>query len=410
MNFLNEIVDHYPDAISLAPGRPVEETFEVARTLQGIDGYLRDRSAGGSGARELDRLGQYGRTNGIIREAIARHLEVDEAIGVDADAIVVTVGCQEAMLVLLLALFEPEEDVLLVTCPTYIGITGLADLLGIRVHPLRQGAEGLEPDVLRRGIAEVRATGRRPRALYDIPDFNNPRGSSMPLPARKEILRIAQDEELLIFEDNPYGMFSYDAPPAPTLKSLDSREQVIYLGSFSKTLFPGLRVGYIVADQVVEEPGGGALPLAQALSRVKSLTTVNTPPLMQAAVAGVLARHGHSLEPRVREILPVYRERRDAMLGALERSFGADELLQSVSWSRPRGGFFVSVKFPFEFGRDAARECAADFGVICCPMTFFTVGAGCEDEARLSFSYATPEQIEEGVGRLARYAERVVRG
>jgi (S)-3,5-dihydroxyphenylglycine transaminase len=313
------------------------------------------------------------------------------------------------MLVLLMGLFEPGRDVLLSSDPAYIGITGLARILGVEVRPVPMGPEGLTAEAVAEAAAAVRRAGGRPRAVYDVPDFNNPLGTSIPVAERRRLLETAAEEDLLVFEDGPYRLFAYDGQPAPTLKHLDAAGvagepgRVVSLGSFSKTLFPGLRMGYLVADQRVAdrpEGGGGGRFLAEALSRVKSLTTVNTPPVLQAAAAALLAEHGGSLAPRVARMLPVYRAGRDRMLERLEAELGG---LAGVSWNRPGGGFFLTLTLPFAFDEACLEEAAGRHGVIVCPMSFFALAPGWERRVRLSFSYATPEQIDDGVARLAAF-------
>jgi (S)-3,5-dihydroxyphenylglycine transaminase len=242
--------------------------------------------------------------------------------------------------------------------------------------------------------------GRRPRALYDVPDFNNPLGTRLPLVARRELLAVAREEGMLIWEDNPYGMFSYDGPPLPTLKALDEHGVVIYMGSFSKTLFPGLRLGYLVADQGVVLASGQRVPLAAELSKIKSLTTVNTSPVVQAIAGGLLLEAGGSLRPIVAEKLPSYRASRDRMLAALEETLGG---LEGVSWNRPEGGFFLTLNLPFELTDDLLMACARDYGAIVCPMRFFALAPGRERQVRLSFSYVSGEQIDLGIARFARF-------
>lgn len=418
MNFLNEVVQRYPHAISFAPGRPSEAFFDVEASLARIARHatLQAGAEGRSRDEIFARWGQYGPTNGLIRELLAQHLRHDEKIDVPPEAIIVTVGCQEAMTILLMGLFDPLQDVLLVSDPTYIGITGLARILGIPLVPIAMGERGLEPGAVAAAIARVRSSGKRPRALYDIPDFNNPLGTSMSPEDRQQLLEIGRQQDLLIFEDNPYGMFAYDRDPELTLKALDGARNageepvVIYLGSFSKTLYPGLRLGYLVADQPVRTPAGsGSSLLAEELSRIKSLTTVNTSPLIQALVAGVLQENGGSLRPLVRRKLPFYKTNRDTMLACLEKSFARGELAGAVAWNRPEGGFFLTVGLPFPFDQDCLEICAREFGVICCPMSFFSVGAGREHQIRLSFSYVDGDAIEEGVRRLARFVGERVR-
>ena len=411
MNFLNEVVLRYPQAISFAPGRPAEKFFDVEGSLEKVVAFADHRAAaeGRSRAAVFADLGQYGATNGLIRELIAEHLRRDEGIEVPAEAIIVTAGCQEAMLILTMGLFDPQRDALLVSDPTYIGITGLAQILEVPVVPVATGGAGLDPEAVVSAIAEVRRSGLRPRAIYDVPDFNNPLGTSVPVASRRRLLELARAEGMLIFEDNPYGMFSYDHDPLPTLKALDGESvgsdepSVVYLGSFAKTLFPGLRLGYLVADQRVRSPCGETDSyLAEALSAIKSLTTVNTAPILQAIAGGILIEHGGSLRQLVAPKLPFYRGNRDAMLGALERAFrGRGIGPDRVRWNRPAGGFFMTVDLPFEFDDPCLEACAGEHGVIVCPMPFFALRPGRERQIRLSFSYVTSEQIEVGVERLA---------
>ena len=407
MNFLNEVVLRYPQAVSFAPGRPAERHFDVEGSLRQVPRYVEHRTAetGWPSAAVWNDLGQYNKTNGIINGLVARQLELDEGIRADPASIVVTVGCQEGMVLLLLALFEPG-DVLLVSDPTYIGITGLATFLGIPMVRIPTGEDGLVPGGVAAAFVVVRRSGRRPRAVYDIPDFNNPLGTRMPLPARRELLRIAREQEVLIFEDNPYGMFAYDGDPLPTLKAMDEDRVVIYMGSFSKTLYPGLRVGYLVADQEVVSPRGRT-SLAAELSKVKSLTTVTSSPVVQAVVGAALLDNGGSLRRLVEGKLPFYRGNRDCMVAALERELGG---LAGVHWNRPEGGFFLTLTLPFDFDEECLQSCARDHGVIVCPMSFFSLASGREREVRLSFSYVTPEQIEEGIRRFAAFVKGRVKG
>jgi len=417
MNFLNEVVLRYPRAVSFAPGRPAEQHFDVLGSLGKIERFVAHRAAltGWDRAAVYADLGQYNRTNGIIQDLVARQLAEDEGIHAAPESIVVTAGAQEGMVILLLGLFDPATDVLLSSDPTYIGITGLARIVGIPVHPIPTGEDGLAPAAVAAAIREVRRQGRVPRAVYDIPDFNNPMGTRMPEAARRALLEVVHREGVLLFEDNPYGMFAYDGEPLPTLKSLDERGDVVYLGSFSKTLYPGLRIGYLVADQVVRGARGADTepsPLALELSKVKSLTTVTTPPLLQAIVGGLLLENGGSLKGLMAAKLPFYRENRDRMLACLAERFGADSGA-GVRWNRPEGGFFLTLTLPFDFTEARLTACARDYGVIVCPMSFFSIlgeKGGRNREIRLSFSYVTPDQIAEGIARLARFVGDVVAG
>lgn len=403
MNFLNEVVLWYPQAISFAPGRPTEQHFDVAGEWEHLTRYVTHAAAkhGVPPATVYAQLGQYQKTNGIINQLIAQFLAHDEQIKVAPQSIMVTDGAQEAMTVITAGLFNRTTDVLLVQDPAYIGMTGIATILGIELCPVPTGTEGLDLAALVVAIDTLRAAGKTPKALYLVPDFSNPLGSSMTLADRHQLLTIAHAEQLLIIEDNPYGMFAFDEPPASTLKALDQTGCVIYLGTFSKMLYPGLRVGFMVADQVVVDHAGKPTTLAEELSRVKSLTSVNTSPLLQAMVGGMLLAHDCSLRATVQAKLPFYRTNRDTMLASLTEHFAHDPLLADrVRWSVPGGGFFLTVELPFVFGQAALQTCAEHYGVICCPMTFFSLLPGREHEIRLSFSYVTPHQIKQGIRQL----------
>ncbi|MEM9292826.1 MAG: PLP-dependent aminotransferase family protein [Acidobacteriota bacterium] len=408
MNFLNEVVQRYPEAISFAPGRPEESLFEVPEVVAALDRYVRHRAAqrGVEADGIYRQLGQYGATAGIIQDLVAQHLKQDEGIAVAPEAVMITVGAQEAMAVLLAGLFE-EGDVLLASDPTYIGITGFAAVLGIAVEPVPAGSEGITAAAVAAALERVRSRGQRPRMLYDVPDFNNPLGTTLPLAQRHRLLELAARERLWIVEDNPYGMFAYEGERLPTLKALDREGVVLYLGTFSKTLFPSLRVGYLVADQWVRAPGAsssGERTLVQELTKVKSLVTVNTSALTQAAVGGYLLELGGSLQRAVEPKVVLYRRRRDALLAALEEAFppSADER-RAVRWNRPGGGFFLSLELPFPFGEAEVEACAEKYGLIACPMSFFALSPGRERQVRFAFSYVDEETLREGVRRFAAF-------
>jgi (S)-3,5-dihydroxyphenylglycine transaminase len=398
MLFLNEVVADFPGAISFGPGRPIDSPAAIDDHAAALDAFVDHaarRSRRGREAILLD-LAQYARLEGLIGDVIAGHLERDERIHVRPEDIIVTVGAQEAMAIVLMGLMEPATDILLVSDPTYVGMTGLAHLLGITIVPVPSGDGGLDPEAVERAIVAGARRGRV-RALYDIPDFNNPLGTSLSVPDRLELLRVCERHGVLIVEDNAYGMFAYDHPAMPTLKSLDTGRNVVYIGSFAKTLYPGLRVGYLVADQ---RAGAGRQSLAAALSRVKGLLTVNTPALPQAIAGGLLLLAGGSLEPIVAPKRECYKGRRDALLAALADTFSAPD---GVSWSSPPGGFFLPMTLPFELGEEEARRCAEQYGVIAAPMRFFCMGAERRRQVRLSFSSVEPSLMHEGVSRLAAF-------
>jgi (S)-3,5-dihydroxyphenylglycine transaminase len=404
MNFLNEVANHYPDAISLAAGRVYEEFFDLERLHEYLRTFCRylAEERGYSDEQVRRTVFQYGRTKGIIHELIAANLRVDEGITVDPESIVVTVGCQEAMFLVARALRVDERDVLLAVSPTYVGLTGAARLADLPVVPVATGSAGIDFDDLVARIRETRSAGLRPRALYVMPDFANPSGLSLDLEARRRLLEVAGAEDILLLEDNPYGLFHGDGERRPTLKALDEGRRVIYLGSFAKSAMPGARVGYLIADQRVADRGGEVGVLADQLSKIKSMLTVNTSAIAQAIVGGKLLTHNLSLaEANVRE-RGVYAKNLRCVLDGLATRFGKNGNGSApVTWTVPVGGFFVVVTVPFVVDDALLELSARDYGVLWTPMHHFYDAGVAVQALRLSCSTVTAERIEAGLDRLA---------
>ncbi|MFF3731970.1 aminotransferase class I/II-fold pyridoxal phosphate-dependent enzyme [Streptomyces sp. NPDC002476] len=409
MNFLNEVAIRFPDAISFAAGRPYEGHFDVSSLHEYLDafcGYLSGKL--GHSDEEITRLlFQYGRTKGIVHELIAKNLLVDENIRADPESVVVTVGCQEAMFLVLRALRRNAQDVLLAVSPTYVGITGAAELVDMPVVPVAGEAGGLDLDDLVESVARARSAGLNPRALYIVPDFSNPAGESLDLPSRHRLLEIAGELDILLLEDNPYGLFGDDGDRLPTLKSLDRGRRVVYLGSFAKTGLPGARVGYAVADQPVVDAAGGTGLLADELSKLKSMLTLNTSPVAQAVIGGKLVQHDFSLVRANAREAELYRGNRRRLLAGLARRFPLHrDPGATVTWNTPAGGFFLVVTVPFEASDARLEESAERYGVLWTPMHHFYTGtAGGTHQLRLSCSLLTPGLIEEGLDRLAAFVD-----
>ncbi|MFE4516052.1 PLP-dependent aminotransferase family protein [Kitasatospora sp. NPDC056783] len=406
MTFLNEVTTRYPDAVSFAPGRPYEGFFEpedVPAHLAAYLAHLADRGLDRDAVRTA--LFQYGPTKGIINELVARTLANDEDLTVDPEALVVTVSAQEGMLLTLRALCAGPDDVLLVSSPCYVGVTGAARLLDLTVRPVPEGPDGgPDPETFRAAARAVRAEGRRPRALYVVPDFANPSGTSMPVAARDGLLEVAAEEGVLVIEDNPYGFFSRTPGRRPTLKALDRHRQVVHLGSFAKTCFPGARLGYVIADQEVARPDGRRGLLADELAKLKSMTTVNTPALSQAVIGGMLLTHGCRLRAANAGATAHYAAGMDTLLRELDRHLPASVRRRlGVSWNRPDGGFFAVLTVPFVADEAAMERCARDHGVLWTPMAPFYPAGGGEQRLRLSVSSLTQSQIIDGVAKLAAF-------
>ncbi|WP_409234641.1 aminotransferase class I/II-fold pyridoxal phosphate-dependent enzyme [Streptomyces sp. PA5.6] len=406
MTFLNEITTRYPEAISFAPGRPYDGFFDSEQIFTHLRRYLNHLEEQGSSPQQVrTAMYQYGPTAGLIREIIADSLRADENIDVPAESIVVTVGAQEAMLLVLRALITGPDDVLLVSSPCYVGITGAARLLDIAVTPVEEREDGVSCADLEAAIRNERARGRRPRAFYVVPDHSNPSGTTMGPQARADLLELAARHGILILEDSPYRLVS-PGPPLPTLKSQDRAHTVVHLGSFSKTVFPGARVGFVVADQPVVDASGRTGLLADDLAKIKSMVTVNTSSLSQAAVAGTLLAAGGKVSELNSAASAYYGDAMRATLRELATHLPPErrEAL-GVRWNEPTGGFFLTLRVPFRADNAALIRSAQDFGVIWTPMTYFHPGGGGLHGIRLSTSYLTPAQISEGVARLVRFIE-----
>lgn len=403
MDFLNEVAERYPNAVSMAAGRPFDGFLSpesVHRRLQTYHRYLESVQGLGAG-RATRTLLQYGPAGGVINDLIARHLAVDEGIETEGESIVVTVGCQEAMFLLLRALRAGERDVVMAVSPTYVGLSGAAKLADIPVLSVPTDETGVSLPHLASQVRQARAEGRAPRALYVMPDFANPSAVSMDLPARQALLRMAEEEDILLLEDNPYGLFHGEKARLPTLKALDRTQRVVYLGSFAKTVVPGARVGYLVADQLVEDDRGAAHPLAFYLARLKSMLTVNTSPIAQAVVAGCLLESDFSLARANSEERAFYQRNLNHLLTGLRDRLG--EFADKVTWTSPTGGFFVVLTLPFTVDDEDLQVCADKYGVLWTPMSHFHGPDGGENQLRLSCSAISTDMIDIGLDRLRDY-------
>lgn len=415
MDFLNGVASRYPEAISLAAGRPYEGFHEVEDIHRYLRAYVDSRGRAGVPASQVRReLTQYGPTNGLITGLLAEMLEVDEHITVPPEAVMVTAGCQEAMVVAMRGLCADRGDTVLASTPCYVGLTGAARVLDLPVRPVPEGRHGLEPERVAAAAREVREAGGRPRLLYAVPNFANPSGASLSLPTRRRLLEVAAEEDLLILEDDPYGMFGLRGAPPPSLKALDTDGRVIYLGSFAKTCFPGARVGYLVADQWVTGGAGKPTRLAAELAATKSMVTLNTSALAQAVIAGMLLEAGGSVRAATREKTEFYRRNMRTLLSELANQFGpaaGSSARARVRWQVPDGGFFTVVEVPMTVDDELLELSARQYGVLWTPMSYFFPEGGTATRAvRLSSSWLPPDRIAEGVRRFARLVEDVGKG
>lgn len=397
IHLLNTIAQENPAAISLASGRPDDQYCDPALIDKGLARYR--QHVAGTELSLATLLCQYGKTSGIINEIIADYLYVDEAIKVSSpEHIVVCMGFQEACTLTLLSLFE-GGGILLVPDPVFSGVTGIAKLLGIKMLPVPM-ATFLDPAALRKLAEELESRGEKIRALYAIPDFSNPTADSLSYPARKAMLRLANDLNFFILEDIAYRYFRYESDEIASMRSMDSR-RVFLLGSFAKSIFPGLRMGYVVAPE-----GAGVTPFSARLCKAKSLITVNTPALCQAVVGGLLIENNYSLKGLNQPRVLSYTQKRNHMLECLEHAFPSEgDSQRTVTWNHPAGGFFINVHLPFVFGQTEMNECARHFRVIVFPTSLFSLTNEAVNQVRLSFSNVTAAQTTQAIGRFKAYVE-----
>jgi (S)-3,5-dihydroxyphenylglycine transaminase len=408
LGFLNEVMGRFPDAISFAPGAPhvsFVDDVDIAAHLELFTAYLvRERGLRPEQAGRL--LREYGPSRGIINDLVAAALHTDYGLRVAPDDLVITAGCQEAMLLAARALCAGPEDVLGLVTPAFVGMLGAARVLDVPTVGIGDGGTGADLAALRRECARLRAEGRRLRALYVAPDFANPSGTLMSLATRHELLALARQEDIVLLEDIAYGFTASDEGMLPPLKRLDGDSgQVIMLGTFAKLCLPGARVGFVVADQPVTGPEGTSEPLARHLAALKTMVTVNTSPLGQALVGGMLLAHGGSLTGLGRERARLYRRNLHLLLDELDQQVAG---LAGVSYNRPGGGFFVRLRLPVRADDALLELSATKYGVLWTPMASFHLDDSGDHEIRLSCSYLEPAEIVEGVRRLAALLSAVV--
>ena len=294
--------------------------------------------------------------------------------GVDPERILITNGSLQGM-VFLAEHFAGRR--VLVESPTYDRPLKILSARGVETVPLAMDDGGLELD----GLEQALQDGEKPAFLYTIPTFQNPSGRTLTADRRRRLIEVAREHDLLVLEDDPYGLVRFEGESLPTLFELEgSGERVIYSSSFSKTIAPGLRVGYFVLPPDLE----------RALAAL-AVSTYITPVLLGQATVFEFLRRGN-LEPNLERVGPLLGARRDAMLEALGHE------LPTARWSRPEGGYFIWLELAENVDAAALLDRAAEAGVTYVPGTDF---GGAPNTVRLAFSFVSPDEIHEGVRRLA---------
>jgi 2-aminoadipate transaminase len=363
-----------PEVVSLAGGSP----YTAALPLDAV-GEMLEHLVAERGAAALNYSS--GQGDPRLREQIC---DVMSMVGItaSADDVVVTVGSQQALDLVSRVLLDPG-DVVLAESPSYVGALGAFASAEAHVIHVAMDEDGLIPSALREALESCRRDGQQVKFLYVIPNYQNPAGVSLSEPRRIEVLEIAAAYDLLIVEDDPYALLGFDTEPATALRARDP-ERVIYLGSFSKTFAPGMRVGWAAA------PYG----LREKLVLASEVQVLCPPTFNQFAVSTYLATQ--PWREQVKVFRELYRERRDAMIDALSTQMPA-----GVSWTNPHGGFFVWVQLPHGIDAKAMQAHAVSARVAYVPgIAFYADGSG-GSHMRLSYCFPPPDRIREGVRRLA---------
>ena len=352
--------------ISFARGVPAPECLPVAELADCARAVIE---------RDGEIVLNYGPVGGYgpLRESIA------ERHGVEPGRVLVTNGSLPG-LNLVLGHFAAQARIL-VEAPTYDRPLKIAARLGVDVRTVPQDDHGVDVDALEEELRRDRA----PAFLYVLPTFQNPSGRTLPLERRRRLVELAREHALTVLEDDPYGRVRFDGDPLPTLFELDGGENVLYSSSFSKIVSPGIRVGYFVLPSEV----------AASLEGV-AISVYLTPVLVGQAIVYEFIRRG-SLEPNIERVSSLLGARRDAMLEALD----AD--LPDLHSSRPEGGYFIWLDLPasVDAGELLARAEAAGVTFVK-GADFFPASSGLgRSAARLAFSFVSPDEIREGVSRLA---------
>jgi 2-aminoadipate transaminase len=372
-----------PEIISLAGGLPDTSTFppELYRDLQaGI-------ADGGQVARAL----QYGPTEGTAaaKECVSAVM-LAEGARVDVDDVLITTGGQQVIDLVCKTLIDPG-DVIVAEAPTYPGAVPTFNAYEADVVQIEMDRDGMRVDELEETLDRLEAAGRRPKFIYTIPNFQNPAGVTLSLARRERLVQLARQRELLVLEDNPYGLLRYEGDPLPTLYALDGGEFVVYLGTFSKILSPGIRLGWAAAPR----------PVLEKMNLGKQGADLCSSSLTQHFVAAFFATG--RWESYVRSLAEVYRRRRDVMLDAL-----AEHLPREATWTHPEGGLFIWVTLPDYIDTTDLLARALEENVAFVPGRAAYLDGRGGSSLRVNFSGVGDDDIREGVRRVGKIVKEQV--
>jgi 2-aminoadipate transaminase len=366
-----------PDVISLAGGLPDTSTFPPETFAALMAQIARDSCAAAL---------QYGPTEGFD-ETKGRVIAVmaEEGMQADPEDMVITTGGQQVIDLVAKTLVDPG-DVVICEAPTYPGAVPVFSSYEADVVQIEMDTDGMRVDLLEETLERLERERRRPKFIYTVPTFQNPAGVTLSEPRRRRLVEIARERELLVLEDNPYGLLRYEGEPLPPLFSLDGGEYVLYLGTFSKILSPGIRLGWLVAPD----------PVLAKIKLGKQAADLCTSSLTQKLVDVYFEQD--RWRDYIRDLSALYRDRRDAMLDALAEFFPAE-----AEWTRPAGGLFIWATLPdFIDTGDLLAKAIREEQVAFVPGAAAYVDGRGGSSMRLNFSGADSDSIREGIKRIGK--------
>ncbi|MCE5173570.1 PLP-dependent aminotransferase family protein [Paenibacillus profundus] len=360
--------------ISFAGGLPAEEWFPVDAIRNASERVFRQ------GPQAL----QYGLTEGTLslRERLAVRLGSQRNIQAEADELLITSGSQQAIDLFTRAMLDPG-DVVLVENPTYLACLQVLGMYNARVIPVESDDNGMVPEDLAAKLKQ-----HQPKFVYVVPTFGNPTGRVWSLERREALLRLCREHEVLILEDDPYGDLRFTSDRVPNIAALEGRTDdriVAYTSTFSKTVAPGLRTGWIVADERI----------IRMIARAKQSSDLHSSVLDQLILSEMLLPEVFNLDDHIHKLSAVYKERMETMATELQKDMWRD-----TKWNTPQGGMFFWVELPEGLDAQTLLKCAVEKGVAFVPGTSFYAGEPKRNTMRLNFSFAQPETIRTGMERL----------
>ncbi len=364
------------DIISFAGGLPSPESFPIQEIREISDKVLKDE-----GVEVL----QYSATEGdkVLCEQIAAYSN-KKNFKIGAQNVLPTASSQQALDIIGRMLLNKGDNIVM-GLPSYLGAINAFKAFEPNIIGVKHDEHGLSAELLAQKLQELESKGEQAKFVYMVPDFQNPAGITMPLERRKEILALAQKYDLLIIEDSPYGEIRFSGEDQPTFYSLDEDGRVINLGTFSKILAPGFRLGWIIASK----------HLLNFAVVVKQTMDLCTSPFLQRVVGRYM--EAGLLEPNIKKTVASYQVKAQAMLRAFQEFMPAE-----VSWTTPEGGLFLFLKLPNQMDAEKLMACAVkDYKVAFVPGVVFHCDGSGKNTLRMNFSYESADTIRKGVQRLA---------